>query len=212
MADLLPFRRRGRRLPPNWRRYSASRRSWRELRLMAEAGVLIGLSVFGVAQFASANLPAGPATTAAVAEGSAEGINPYAESERSRAILAAQEGGPPPSNLAGRGRSTVATNAAVRVIDGDTFDYGGERIRIADIDTPEVRGRCPEERAQAALATQRLRTLLAAGPFELVRNGRDRDRYGRKLRVVVRDGRSIGDTLVAEGLARTWTGRREPWC
>jgi micrococcal nuclease len=45
-----------------------------------------------------------------------------------------------------------------------------------------------------------------------VRNGRDEDRYGRKLRVVVRDGRSIGDMLVAEGLARAWTGRREPRC
>ena len=170
MADLLPFRRR-RRLPKNWRRYSASRRSWREIRLMAEAGVLIGLSVFGLAQFAGAQLP-----------------------NQTAAIALSTE------------------SAAVRVIDGDTFDYGGERIRIADIDTPEVRGRCPEERAQAARATQRLRVLLAAGPFELVRNGRDEDRYGRKLRIVVRDGRSIGDMLVAEGLARTWTGRREPWC
>lgn len=137
---------------------------------MAEAGALIGLSVVGLAQFASAQL------TSPVAAAS------------------------------------VPTAGAVRVIDGDTFDYGGERIRIADIDTPEVRGRCPEERAQAALATQRLRALLASGPFELVRSGRDQDRYGRKLRVVVRDGRSIGDMLVAEGLARTWSGRREPWC
>ena len=31
-------------------------------------------------------------------------------------------------------------------------------------------------------------------------------------RVVTRDGRSLGDRLVAEGLARTWTGRRQPWC
>lgn len=102
----------------------------------------------------------------------------------------------------------------VRVIDGDTFDHGGMRIRIADIDTPEVRGRCPYETQLAARATQRLRTLLAAGPFELhaLGNGRDEDRYGRKLRVVTRGGRSLGDVLVAEGLARTWTGRREPWC
>ncbi|MFN3725084.1 MAG: thermonuclease family protein [Allosphingosinicella sp.] len=212
MASIPPFRRRGRRLQPNWRVYSSSRRRWREIRLMAEAGVLIGLSVFGLAQFASANLPAGSAASASVSEASAQATNPYAESERSRAILAAQEGGPQPTRLASTGRSTVASNASLRVIDGDTFDYGGERIRIADIDTPEVRGRCPEERAQAALATRRLRALLAAGPFELVRSGRDEDRYGRKLRIVVRDGRSIGDMLVAEGLARTWTGRREPWC
>lgn len=107
----------------------------------------------------------------------------------------------------------IAGGGAVpRVIDGDTFDYGGERIRIADIDTPELRGRCEEEKRLARAATVRLGDLLAEGPFELHRLGRDEDRYGRKLRIVVRDGRSLGDALVAEGLARTWTGRREPWC
>jgi endonuclease YncB( thermonuclease family) len=105
-------------------------------------------------------------------------------------------------------------SSAVRVIDGDTFAYAGTRIRIADIDTPEIHGRCPYETQLAARATERLDALLAQGPFELqpLSSGRDEDRYGRKLRIVTRDGRSIGDQLVAEGLARTWTGRREPWC
>ena len=101
----------------------------------------------------------------------------------------------------------------VNVIDGDTFDQGGVRIRIADIDTPETEGRCPAESRLAARATARMGQLLHAGPFELHPiPGRDEDRYGRKLRIVTRDGRSLGDQLVAEGLARTWTGRREPWC
>lgn len=100
----------------------------------------------------------------------------------------------------------------VRVIDGDTFEHGGVRVRIADIDTPEVHGRCAYETRLAARATARMRTLLAAGPFELHRVDRDEDRYGRKLRIVTRGGRSLGDVLVAEGLARTWSGRREPWC
>ena len=100
----------------------------------------------------------------------------------------------------------------VRVIDGDTFHYGGEKIRIADIDTPEIRGRCAYETALAARATARMEALLDEGPFELHAAGRDEDRYGRKLRIVTRGGRSLGDQLVAEGLARTWTGRREPWC
>jgi micrococcal nuclease len=102
--------------------------------------------------------------------------------------------------------------AATEVIDGDTFVHAGERIRIADIDTPELQARCPAEARLAAAARDRLGGLLAAGVFELRRLGRDRDRYGRLLRVVKRDGRSIGDALVAEGLARTWSGRREPWC
>jgi endonuclease YncB( thermonuclease family) len=114
----------------------------------------------------------------------------------------------------GGGGGEVAASAAVRVIDGDTFDYGGVRVRIADIDTPEVNGRCAYETGLAARATGRLDALLAAGPFELhpSPDGRDEDRYGRKLRIVTRDGRSLGDMLVAEGLARTWSGRREPWC
>ena len=117
-----------------------------------------------------------------------------------------------PAGAGGGGGTLAASAAAVRVIDGDTFVLAGERIRIADIDTPEVNGRCPYETELAARATARLEGLLAQGPFELQSPGRDADRYGRKLRIVTRGGRSLGDVLVAEGLAREWTGRREPWC
>lgn len=99
------------------------------------------------------------------------------------------------------------------VVDGDTFYFGSEKIRLADIDAPETHPpHCALEADLGDRATLRLAELLSAGGIELVRFDRDTDRYGRKLRVVVRSGRSIGDTLVAEGLARTWTGRREPWC
>ena len=99
------------------------------------------------------------------------------------------------------------------VIDGDTFRLGGETIRIADIDTPETHpARCEEEAALGAQATERLQALLNAGPFTLQSIERDQDRYGRSLRTVTRDGRSIGAMLVAEGLARPWTGSRQPWC
>ena len=134
----------------------------------------------------------------------------WEESRRSRERLKEQEGSPWGSAAGAQG--DAAYSAAVRVIDGDTFELGGERIRIADIDTPEVSGRCPAETALAARATARMSELLNEGPFDLGAVGRDEDRYGRKLRVVIRDGRSVGDRLVAEGLARTWTGRREPWC
>lgn len=99
------------------------------------------------------------------------------------------------------------------VIDGDTFYSQGEKIRIADIDTPEISPpRCDQERELGHRAKHRLAALLGAGPFELAPISRDVDQYGRKLRIVLRDGKSIGDVLVAEGLARTWSGRREPWC
>lgn len=100
------------------------------------------------------------------------------------------------------------------VVDGDTIWIAGEKIRIADIDAPEIsEPKCQSELALGNRATARLIELINAGPFELKAwPGRDEDRYGRKLRVLVRDGRSLGDILVSEGLARTWSGRREPWC
>jgi endonuclease YncB( thermonuclease family) len=99
------------------------------------------------------------------------------------------------------------------VVDGDTFWFQGQKYRIADIDTPETHGpACTAEGALGARATQRLHALLNAGAFSLERGDRETDRYGRALRVVTRDGQSIGGQLVAEGLARPWDGARHPWC
>jgi len=100
------------------------------------------------------------------------------------------------------------------VIDGDTIRHGGLTIRLEDIDTPETyEPKCASEAARGRRATDRLVELLNAGPFEVVyTGGRDKDVYGRKLRTVMREGRSLGDTLVAEGLARHWDGARQSWC
>jgi endonuclease YncB( thermonuclease family) len=99
------------------------------------------------------------------------------------------------------------------VIDGDTFWLDGEKVRIADINAPETHSaRCPFERALGEAATRRLIGLLNAGPFQLATVDRDRDRYGRQLRTVVRRGRSLGAQLVSEGLAEPWRGRRSDWC
>ena len=99
------------------------------------------------------------------------------------------------------------------VIDGDTFYFRKQSIRIADIDAPETHPpRCEREAQLGAAATSRLGALLNAGPFEMQIGARDEDRYGRKLRTLVRDGKSLGGILVTEGLARRWTGSRQPWC
>jgi micrococcal nuclease len=100
------------------------------------------------------------------------------------------------------------------VIDGDTIRYEGVKIRLADIDTPEVFSpKCASEAALGRQATERLLDLMNAGAFRVVPAGsRDEDRYGRKLRTIERNGRSLGDTLVAEGLARPWDGARRGWC
>lgn len=99
------------------------------------------------------------------------------------------------------------------VVDGDTFWMDGTKIRIADIDAPETHpSRCPEEARLGTAATQRLQALLNAGPVTLETGDRATDRYGRALRIVTRGGKSLGEQLVSEGLARRWTGRRQPWC
>ncbi|MCW3847938.1 thermonuclease family protein [Sphingomonas sp. LB-2] len=99
------------------------------------------------------------------------------------------------------------------VVDGDTFWMDGTKIRIADIDAPETHpSRCAEEARLGDAATLRLQALLNAGPVRLMTADRDTDRYGRKLRIVMRGNMSLGDVLVREGLARRWTGHREPWC
>ena len=99
------------------------------------------------------------------------------------------------------------------VVDGDTFWYAGTKIRIADIDTPELSPpRCEAERVKGEAAKARLRDLLDAGPFSLVAGSRAEDRYGRKLRTVTRGGVSLGEVLVREGLARPWDGARHGWC
>jgi len=99
------------------------------------------------------------------------------------------------------------------IVDGDTFWFRGTKIRIADIDAPELSpARCAREAELGEAAKQRLRALLSAGPFTLAMGARDRDPYGRKLRTVSRGGRSLGDVLVAEGLARHWDGPRRSWC
>ena len=88
------------------------------------------------------------------------------------------------------------------------------KIRLEDIDAPETyQHKCDSELALGNRATNRLLELINSGPFELVnRGGRDEDRYGRKLRTVERNGRSLGEILIAEGLARRWDGARHSWC
>lgn len=99
------------------------------------------------------------------------------------------------------------------VVDGDTFWHHGDKIRISDINTPEIsHPDCANEASLGVQATLRLTQLLNAGPFALEQQGRDKDRYGRKLRVVTRRGASVGEILVQEGLAERWTGRRRNWC
>lgn len=100
------------------------------------------------------------------------------------------------------------------VVDGDTIWMEGVKIRIADIDAPETHPpRCAAEAELGDRATRRLQQLLNAGPVTLEPIARDEDRYGRKLRLIMRNGASLGEALVSEGLARPYHGGpRQGWC
>ena len=99
------------------------------------------------------------------------------------------------------------------VVDGDTIWYRGTKIRITGIDTPEThQPKCAAEAKLGAAATRRMLQLVNAGPFTLQSINHDEDRYGRKLRILTRGGKSLGDILVEEGLARYYKGGRRSWC
>lgn len=97
----------------------------------------------------------------------------------------------------------------LRVIDGDTFEYQGEMIRIENIDTPELRGKCDTEVMLAYGAKARLEQLLD-GEIDLERSGKGK--YGRTIARVYVGGKDVGEVLISEGFARPWRGKREPWC
>jgi micrococcal nuclease len=103
---------------------------------------------------------------------------------------------------------------ACRAIDGDTIECAGAaRVRLVNIDAPELRGRCALESELAARARAFVAARLAEGVVTIRPDPRrPRDRFGRTLAWVAVDGADLGEALIAEGLARRWDGRRRAWC
>ena len=102
--------------------------------------------------------------------------------------------------------------ASPMVHDGDSIRCGSERIRIANIDAPELADspKCKDRRAVYAwcdfAAGERARTALAAflsrGTVMVERVGVDR--YGRTLAMVTVNGRDAGEFLISRRLAKRW--------
>lgn len=105
----------------------------------------------------------------------------------------------------------------VRVIDGDTLSircWGDpvDRLRLTDVDTPEIRGKCLSERWLAIRAMFFTRwQLLKAGEVTIERSG-NTGRYGRALGDVALDGDPLGAGLLAAGLARPYVSGGHDWC
>ncbi len=105
----------------------------------------------------------------------------------------------------------------VRVIDGDTLvmacaEAPQTRLRLAGIDTPELRGDCWQERLLAVRASLFLRwQLYRAGRIGLALSG-ETDRYERALGRVLVEGAPVSDHLLDAGLARPYLTGDISWC
>jgi len=107
---------------------------------------------------------------------------------------------------------TTVQGQHIYVIDGDTFDLNGTRIRVAGIDAPETHpARCPNEAALGQAAAQKLAELLRGRPLWI--SGLKTDRWGRAVAVVRVNGEDVADAMISAGLARNYDGKqRQGWC
>jgi endonuclease YncB( thermonuclease family) len=123
----------------------------------------------------------------------------------------------------------VYTPARVAVVDGDTVRVSGKLTRLVGFNTPETfEPLCAAERRLGQRATARLRQLTSSGAVEFAEvpcacrpgtEGTSACNYGRACGVLRVNGRDVGQTLIAEGLAVPFvcTGSGcpptpRPWC
>ncbi len=110
----------------------------------------------------------------------------------------------------------------VRVIDGDTFEARVEvwpglsvdtKVRLRDIDAPELHARCADEHVKAEAARAALTTMLAEGDVAISRVGVDK--YGGRVDAAAstRNTADVSAALRNGGWARSYDGgRRGSWC
>lgn len=109
------------------------------------------------------------------------------------------------------------------IVDGDTFAGRvllqddieiSVRVRLRNVDTPELHGQCIDEIIMANIARDRLSQLIPVGSVVELKNIKDDKYLGRiDANVIMPDGRDAGDVLVAEKLGRPYSGgRRTGWC
>ena len=85
------------------------------------------------------------------------------------------------------------------------------KVRVAGVDTPEIRGKCQAEKDKAVRARDFVRATVGARvQLTDVRHGKY---AGRVVADVWVDGRKLSELLIAENLGRPYHGgRRQGWC
>lgn len=89
------------------------------------------------------------------------------------------------------------------VIDGDTIEVHGQRIRLFGIDAPESRQLCQDSKGEDYRCGQKAALALAdkIGRQTVRCEGKATDRYGRLVAVCYLKDLDLGAWLVSEGLA-----------
>jgi endonuclease YncB( thermonuclease family) len=109
----------------------------------------------------------------------------------------------------------------VRVLDGDTFRaivHDGiinteARIRLRNIDAPELHARCADEYRGAVAARYELQRLLAVGSITIRDVGVDKYRGRIDATVSTRNTPDVSMALLRGGFARQYYGgHRGGWC
>jgi endonuclease YncB( thermonuclease family) len=110
------------------------------------------------------------------------------------------------------------------VYDGDTFKVDIEKlpdifgrnisVRIAGIDTPEMKGALPCERDKA-IDAKRLAESVLKSAKKLTLTNLARDKYFRILATVHADHQDLAKLLLSKNLARVYNGKTKlkmSWC
>jgi endonuclease YncB( thermonuclease family) len=94
-------------------------------------------------------------------------------------------------------------NGVASVIDGDTVEIRGTRIRSHGINAPESRQLCTRPSGQSWRCGQQAALALSdrIGRRCVICVARDTDRYGRTIAVCSQDGIDLNAWMVAEGWA-----------
>jgi endonuclease YncB( thermonuclease family) len=131
-------------------------------------------------------------------------------------------------------RADPVSYSRIHVDDGDTIHLKGDRhgIRLVGFNAPEstkLRAMCEAELSMGVIAKARLKRLLARAEVIDLRfvacsckpgtEGTEKCNYGRRCAYLSADGKDVGDTLIADGMAAEFhcsptkcSKLPRPWC
>ncbi len=139
-------------------------------------------------------------------------------------IIAASVLVTPAATLAEDHQSALMTCKKLKAVDGDTVKCDGQNLRdmgsgapdISGYDTPEIwSNKCDFELELARKAKKRMAVLLKTPGLKIYDSGQvdDTEEHRPLVWIIMPDGRTVGDILMSEGLARIWLpDHKNDWC